>query len=121
MILALGSAVYVFTINGLSARLDINYARSLIQPKNGHQNFKYAIGTFDVESWACGVKDLPGFDEDGVAGMTCSLEMGARFLTIFVFMFSSGLFALFLLDWRGEKLMVRTWKNRRASWRNDYI
>lgn len=98
----------------------MDYALSHSRPNNAYY-FQYNKGSFDTESWACGVKNLPGFDKDGMVHKTCSLETGARFLTIFTLLFSTALFIVMWLDWRGPKYLMQTWKNRRASWRNDYV
>jgi hypothetical protein len=119
-LMALATFLYAFVAHGLSAHFDPEYAMSLVDPR---VIYAYGQGTFDLETWACETKDLPHYDEypAGKVHTLCALEAGARWMTLFVFLAATGLFTLACLDWRGEKFLLTTWKNKRVSWRLDYV
>ena len=119
-LLALATLLYAFVAHALSAHFDPVYAMSLVDLRVVEG---YRKGTFDLGTWACETKDLPHYDEypAGKVHTLCALETGARWMTLFVFLVASGLFAVVYLDWRGEEFLLATWKNKRASWRLDYV
>lgn len=104
--LALAGTIYAFALNNRSTGFEITYAISKA-PQSG--TFTYDRGGFSKESWACTVSALPHFDADldGAMSNACSLELGSRWLTLFIFLLSVGLFTLLYLDSRGGKHFVR--------------
>ncbi|RYP02579.1 hypothetical protein DL765_010726 [Monosporascus sp. GIB2] len=118
-VLSLATFLYAFIAHTLSAHFDAVYAMELTQLPNRRI---YDRGTFDLETWACETKDLPNYDTfpAGKVRTLCAVETGARWMTLFVFLLASSLFIVVCLDRRGGKHLVTTWKNRRASWREDY-
>ncbi|RYP77014.1 hypothetical protein DL769_003499 [Monosporascus sp. CRB-8-3] len=117
-VLSLATFLYAFIAHALSAHFDAGYAMELTKLP---MRRIYNKGTFDLETWACETKDLPNYDTPaGKVHTLCVVETGARWMTLFVFLLASSLFVVVYLDRRGEKCLVTTWKNRRASWRDDY-
>ncbi|KAI0128343.1 hypothetical protein BJ170DRAFT_621238 [Xylariales sp. AK1849] len=118
-VLSLATFLYAFIAHGLSAHFDISYAMELTNMSFGGV---YDRGTFDLETWACETKDLPHYDSfpEGRVHTLCTVETGARWMTLFVFLLATSLFVVMCLDRCGEKRLVATWKNRRASWHDDY-
>ncbi|KAI1453701.1 hypothetical protein F4805DRAFT_442527 [Annulohypoxylon moriforme] len=118
-ILSLATFLYSFITHGLSAHFSLSFAFEIANPRYLQV---YDQGTFDLETWACETKDLPNHDlyPEGQMHTLCSVETGARVMTIFVFLLAFFLFVFVYLDRRGEKRLMVTWKSRRASWREDY-
>lgn len=104
--LALAGTIYAFVLNNRSTGFEITYAITKA-PQSG--TFTYDRGSFSKESWACTVSALPHFDADldGAMSKTCGLELGSRWLTLFTFLLSVGLFTLLYLDSRGAKYLLR--------------
>lgn len=105
---ALAGTIHTFVLNARSAAFDPSYAMSAAPERPG--TFTYDQGTFSREYWACSARLLPNFDADlgGVMARTCILEMGSRWVTLFVFLLSSGLFSLVYLDSRGGRHLMRS-------------
>jgi hypothetical protein len=118
-VLSLATFFYSFIAHGLSAHFDLSYALEIAEMPFPQV---YAKGLFDIETWACETKDLPNFDSFSERNVhtLCTVETGARWMTLFVFLLASSLCLVVCLDRYGEKRLVVTWKNRRASWRDDY-
>ncbi|KAI1140158.1 hypothetical protein F5Y05DRAFT_308230 [Hypoxylon sp. FL0543] len=113
----LATFLYAFIAHGLSAHFDLSYAVELTKLP---YFILYDRGTFDLETWACETKNLPNYDTEGEMHTLCSVETGARWMTLFVFLLACSSFVFVWLDRRGEKQLMTTWKKRRASWRDDY-
>ena len=105
--LALTGTIYAFVLNDRSTGFDITYAVSAAP--EGPGTFTYNRGRFSKEAWACTVSALPHFDADldGSMSRTCALEMGCRWLTMFIFLLSVALFSLLYLDSRGGRHFMR--------------
>lgn len=105
--LALAGTIYAFALNDRSTGFDVTYAVAAAPDSPG--TFTYNRGRFSKEAWACTVSALPHFDADlgGAMSRTCALEMGSRWLTLFTFLLSVGLFSLLYLDSRGGRHFMR--------------
>lgn len=118
-VLSLATFLHSFITHGLSAHFDISHAMELA---NRPFYTAYDKGTFDLETWACETKDLPNYDSypEGKVHTLCAVEAGARWMSFFVFLLACASCALVFVDHRGARYLMVTWKNRRASWHDDY-
>lgn len=107
--------IYTFSIHFKSSNFDPIYAQSLIPHNYPGWVFQYDKGTFDIQTWACEMKRHAGFDNQGVMQRACHLELGIMWLSVATFLLSGTLFGIVILDWRGPKLIMRTWKQRQTN------
>ncbi|SPO00944.1 uncharacterized protein DNG_03692 [Cephalotrichum gorgonifer] len=105
---ALAGTIYVFVLNSSTAIFDIEYAVSVAPTGSG--TFIYDQGTFSKEGWSCSARVLKYFDADlgHVMAKTCSIEMGARWLSLLLFILSIALFSLLYLDARRGRFFMRS-------------
>ncbi|KAI0836715.1 hypothetical protein F5Y06DRAFT_273187 [Hypoxylon sp. FL0890] len=114
-VLSQATFLYAFMAHGLSAHFDLSYAMEITKLPSFHQ---YDKGIFDIETWACETKDLPNYWPEADRHALCSVEMGARWMTLFVSLLACLSFVIAWLDKRGAKhLMVA--REKRASWRDE--
>lgn len=99
---ALVSTIYTFVLNGRSALFDLTYATDAAPSNPG--TFTYDRGTFTREYWACAVGQIPG----GAVARACILETGSRWMAVFIFFFSAGLFVMVFVDSRGGRHFMRS-------------
>lgn len=100
--LTLASTIYTFVLNGRSALFNLSYATDVAPSKPG--TFTYDRGTFTREYWACAVGKIPG----GAVERACILETGSRWVTVFILLFSAGLFGMVFVDSRGGRHFMRS-------------
>jgi hypothetical protein len=130
--------IYIFILHKMSAQFDPNLQRSEAIPQPcpddaylpcppPQVDYLYP-GTFDQETWFCQFASFPNFtvdpryDSDPNVSwhkQICAMETGGRWTSIFPVMFSGVLCFLFYIDWKGDRLLIRTRKNREHEWWDD--
>lgn len=137
---AVAAFICVFALHGASAQFHPNSQRTTAIPDYCSKNvtcpqptiYYIAPGFFDRETWACQFGSFPDFDtvysqlapDLFVLGRVCVLDIGVRWLSIFLAIFSVGLSCLFYVDWKGDRVLIRTWKDRSLDWEDlddDYV
>ena len=139
-VMALASFIYLFALHGASASFDpdsgdqraapVQYPCSVFGCPRPRIEYIYP-GTFDRESWLCQFSSFARFTTSpwvdynatspersnhvpnlSIYKKICVLERGARVTSIFPVLFSMVLCFLFYADWKGDKILIRTWKRR---------
>lgn len=137
--LAVAAFICVFALHGASAQFLPDSQRSeaipLICPKGSSCYPSATIyyiypGFFDRETWFCEIGSFSRFVDYPFVGTpdlsrhrrVCLLETGARWTSIFPVIFSAALCFLFYVDWKGDRVLIRTWKrahNSQEWWDDD--
>jgi hypothetical protein len=76
----------------------------------------YEFGVFDLETWACEVKNLPSFQDVSTLSQQCAGEASARACTIVMFIFA---LAMFIAAWwdteKHQALIAVEWETDRMA------
>ena len=122
-LLALAATIYAFTLNSRSEHIRLEYVLATAELANerlGTEDkpgfFIYDLGLFTRETWACEARAFPHFNANlgGVMSRACDLGIGARWLSLFIFLAATGLFTVILMDHRGGRYFMQSWKRRAA-------
>ena len=140
LIMALATVICLFAQHGASAQFSPDSHRSAPIPQPCSEDISgdpcplslivyQDAGTFDRETWYCQFGSFPRFNI-GWSNSTpdlsqyrriCAFESAARWTSIFPVVFSAVLCFLIYIDWRAERVLIRTWKNRGSEWWDDEL
>jgi hypothetical protein len=127
--LSVAAFICVFAFHGASAKFNPDSQRGEAIPQYCPKGVTICItpplieyqypGFFDQETWFCQIGAFPRFinwpfvstSDLSQYRRTCVLETAARWTSIFPVVLTMALCFLYHVDWRGERVLIRTWKD----------
>lgn len=118
-------SIVVFTMCAVdrlrSDKFNIEYRSKAVDYKGFGRYAKYDGGIFDLGSWACQLSRNAGLDHDDVLSRQCIDETAVFWMSLFVAISNSIMGILAWLDWRGQRLLVRSFKSARQEHERYYL
>ena len=105
-----------------SGKFESSYRSPATHYETYGPNSMFDNGTFDLGSWSCQLSAYDAFDDtDYILSRQCIDETAALWISLFLALSNLGMAGLVLMDWRGQRFLVRDYSALVDEYEDYYI